>query len=239
MPNIPAEFLGADPALASDKQVAFIRSLLDERDLFASPKWFDAVNAMDQGEYEEYLARVKRDQVAHLTKQQASEWITRLLELPKKAAPRADGPARIDAYPGVPAGRYALEDPADELNPVKFYHVEQGRDYTARGGKDWSAFLFVTRFSSDDRYPVKGKDAHRVLNEIAADPKGAAIRFGREENACAICGKRLTRRLSRELGIGPVCGARFHAETGEWAAVRNAARDHLLSQGLDPDEVIS
>jgi hypothetical protein len=43
------------------------------------------------------------------------------------------------------------------------------------------------------------------LIAIAADPRGAAIDYGRETGICACCGRTLTNKESIDLGIGPIC----------------------------------
>lgn len=213
--------------LATPKQVEFIQNLLDTRDLFASPRWFDAVNAMDAGEYVQHLKHVK-DSARSLTRKQASDWITRLLTLPHAKAPKMGA---NDTQPDVPAGRYALEFPEDELNPVRFYKINHGKK-----GSKWEGFIFVDRFVSDELFPVKGSDRLKVLDAIAADPLVAAQRFGHEEKCCCKCGRRLTRRLSRHLAIGPICGERNGWFDGDFVAI---ARQELRDQGFDPDEVVA
>lgn len=44
---------------------------------------------------------------------------------------------------------------------------------------------------------------------VASDPKGAAIRYGREFGQCSCCGRELSDPESIELGIGPVCAAKY------------------------------
>jgi hypothetical protein len=223
---VPADVVPAQQDKATERQVNFIRSLLDERDLFASPKWWDATNAMDREEYAAHLTSVKAG-VVNLTKKQASAYIETLLSLPKQ--PKAK---REDTdVPSVPAGRYALVDADDELNPIKFYKVNHGK----AGGR-WEGFVFVDRFVSDETFPVKGSQRVAVLKAIAADPLAAAQLFGREEKACCKCGRRLTRRLSRHMGIGPVCGQRNGWFEDGFVA---SARAELEAMGLDPDEEVS
>jgi hypothetical protein len=242
MPDIPAEFLAEE--LASPKQVKFALALMEQRDLFKLPGWFDAVNAMDQEEYARHVERVKAGlpNMPRRGPQRIGKFIDALLECPEvpgQAAGERDNDNRksqIDFVGLIPDGRYALVNEDDVLNPVRFYQVKRGNDYRARGGRDWTNFLFVTRFSSDEEWPVKGADRIAVLTEIAFDPKTAAIRFGREENRCCICYKRLTRRLSRDLGIGPVCGGR-----NGWinAEVLASARERIRAEGFDPEEEVS
>lgn len=44
---------------------------------------------------------------------------------------------------------------------------------------------------------------------IAADPKEAAIRYGRLTGSCACCGRLLTNKESIARGIGPICAEQF------------------------------
>lgn len=52
------------------------------------------------------------------------------------------------------------------------------------------------------------KVALRVV-KIAADPKAAAIAYGRRTGNCACCGRLLTAEGSVELGIGPICAGKW------------------------------
>ncbi len=193
---------------ATERQVSFIRGLLDERQV--APK---------DGKTVEQL---KAD-AARLTKRQASGWIETLMALPRKPKEQQAG----TDIPNVVPGHYALEDPSDPLNPIKFYRVNAGK----AGGR-WEGFIFVERYAGDERFPVKGHARIEVLRGIAADPLAAGIRYGREMGQCCICNRQLTRALSRYLGIGPVCGARLHEGFDEMAS---AARAEMVERGEDPD----
>lgn len=236
---LPANFVPFEtPGFITRRQHEFICDLLGKRDLFKSPTFFDAVNAMDKEEYAAYLERLK-EQMKYTTKGKASDVITALLALPDKprAERKASGVDKRENAPKVPEGRYALEHPEDELNPVRFYRVTDGKDNTANGGKDWTGFQFVERFVSDDTFPIKGVERLKVLKAIAADPLAAAQRYGDEFERCCICNRGLTRRLSRKLRIGPVC-LRKHGEA--WGLdvelYISTNRQALIDEGLDPDE---
>lgn len=43
------------------------------------------------------------------------------------------------------------------------------------------------------------------LKEFCQNPKEAAIKYGRKTGQCACCGRKLTNKVSIELGIGPIC----------------------------------
>jgi hypothetical protein len=47
------------------------------------------------------------------------------------------------------------------------------------------------------------------LSEIAADPKGAAVKYGMQSGTCSCCGKELSDPVSLRNGIGPVCATKF------------------------------
>jgi hypothetical protein len=107
-------------AAATEKQVAFIRTLLDEKELTLEPGvTVDDLKAAAEG----------------IDKQRASRWIEELLKRPRKLKSENGRVADSVKYAHVPNGRYALEDPSDELNPVKFYRIsfsEQSEDYQSR-----------------------------------------------------------------------------------------------------------
>lgn len=48
-----------------------------------------------------------------------------------------------------------------------------------------------------------------ALVAAAADPLAAMVAYGRRTGTCSCCGRELTNKLSIELGIGPICRARF------------------------------
>ncbi len=48
-----------------------------------------------------------------------------------------------------------------------------------------------------------------ALAQIAADPRGEAIKYGRLTSRCSCCGKLLTNDDSIKLGIGPICAAKW------------------------------
>lgn len=45
--------------------------------------------------------------------------------------------------------------------------------------------------------------------EVCADPKAAAIAYGKRYGRCSCCGKELTNHASIELGIGPICAEKY------------------------------
>jgi hypothetical protein len=53
------------------------------------------------------------------------------------------------------------------------------------------------------------EEAKRSILEVAADPKQAAIAYGKQYGTCACCGRDLTDPASVALGIGPVCASKW------------------------------
>jgi hypothetical protein len=205
---------------ATDKQKAFLRTLLAERD----------------GNADAEVVRVALNaarEVGPVSAKLASASITRLLEIPKgvvlgDAPPIASAPVKRNLYAGpcnacgrrvaaeagfvqkgdegkwvvwhevcptsfpFPEGRYALlpGEETDGEGGIRFYHLVDGE-------------VFV--MASDNEFPVSQATAERVIAEIAFDPAAASARYGREIGQCGVCHRTLTNEASREAGIGPVC----------------------------------
>lgn len=60
-------------------------------------------------------------------------------------------------------------------------------------------------------HPVRSAPATvgEALQVIAADPKEAAIRWGRKTGRCSCCGRELSDPASVALGIGPICADKW------------------------------
>jgi hypothetical protein len=165
------------PRPATDKQLAYLRSLLRDRDVSSIGQTASEVLA----------------QFDAMTSREASSLIELL-----KDAPRAARTAAHHAAPSVEAGRYAVID--TETGDVSFYLVDcptQGR---------WAGRTFVSQLSGDNRTPIKDAAARRdALGAIAAAPHDALARYGQLIGACGACNRTLTDEVSRQRGIGPEC----------------------------------
>lgn len=187
----------APAGTASEKQVAFITSLLNEKDLRAGGK----VTATDD-ELPAIIESMKA-KASTLTIKDASAWITRLLDLPKTANVQQ---VRMSS-PEVADGRYAVDSSTigdGNDSGIRFYRVR-----TPEEGK-WAGFTFVDAQASDDLHPIRNR-AHRsqILKAIAADPIECLQRYGHELGCCGVCARTLTDETSRAIGIGPVCRERM------------------------------
>lgn len=190
---VPAEFRNqSDGPKASDAQVNFVRDLLRGRQM----------SDADRAEHE---ARIDR-----LSKREASALIDALRELPKRSSETANVAGKFDKFKAlIPEGSYALAvDPLlNDGQDIKFYRVSHGKE-----GTRWEHFVFLDVYASDDRHPIKNPEVKlAVLEQIAADPRAASVLYGLHRVHCGVCGRKLTRKESREAGIGPVC-----AETRGW-----------------------
>ena len=52
-------------------------------------------------------------------------------------------------------------------------------------------------------------EQEKSVLEIAADPKAAAIAYGKRYGVCSVCGRALTDKTSIENGIGPICSDNY------------------------------
>lgn len=126
----------------------------------------------------------------------------------------------------LPAGRYAIDNEHGEL---RFYQVW-------RGSRNADIIKVYLQHGPDDS-EIPFRSAMVICKRIvAAGPLVAAQRYGREIGSCYACGRRLTNRVSRQLGIGPVCGGRDFGD--EFKHLETIARAEIKAEGHDPDEVI-
>jgi hypothetical protein len=104
---------------------------------------------------------------------------------------------KAQTLPDVAAGRYAV---TGDNGQTLFLKV----DRPAEGPYAGQTFV---RLQVSDEYRNVGNAARTtLLNKIlAAGPKDAMLRYGRELGSCGHCGRTLTNEESREAGIGPVC----------------------------------
>jgi hypothetical protein len=118
----------------------------------------------------------------------------------------------LPAMPKVQDGRYAVRTGEDIL----FYRVRTGNPDSS-----WAGFTFLDRESGGNRIPIKDRRQKAdILVQIAGDPIGAALLYGRAIGRCGFCGIRLTDELSRITGVGPECCKKHGID-------RNAIRESL------------
>lgn len=189
--------------LATEKQVAFIHRLLDEKDLLKSPSFWDATNTMDHEEFAAYILHLKDQVSTKVTKARASGLIETLLALPNKAEVKS-----TTALPDVPAGRYAVLDNGGEWSFYKVDRPTEGR---------WAGRTFVKRLIAMGGYDndfneqrLDFKVTRTILEKIvSAGIQESMEAFGQKIGRCGHCGRNLTDEVSIERGIGPVCAGKM------------------------------
>lgn len=211
----------AEPT-ASQRQLDYITSLMAKKQLSQLP-------TPQRERLEEQHPEFWVEETTRLSKPKASRIIEKLLTLsdrPKEQQGVPDIMADRFSY-GIPAGRYAVENDADEL---RFYNV-----WISRDGKRLNVYVAHGPDDSDLRFQ---KTIIGVLKKIKAyGIRRAAIRYGMEIGSCSNCGRRLTNRISRELGIGPVCGGRMFGD--DFKTEVKEKRAEIRSRGLNPNEELT
>ena len=183
------------PKLASDKQISYIKSLADQRQMTG------VLTAAVSITLDAHTA-------GRLTSRQASDVIDSLLNLPWKPKPAAvtfaAAPAAASPLEGIPNSKYAVPVMhAETMKPVlRFFEV---RVY--KGHK----YLRELHGAPGDfnRSKVAGGLYAAVITAIKQSPAAAAKRFADEYSCCARCLSPLTDAKSRELGLGPNCRKAF------------------------------
>lgn len=149
---------------------------------------------------------------------------------PEKASPATEE-ARMPSPQALPAGRYAVESKDGELT---FYRIKRGKQNPRY------VEIYLKHGPSESKVPYTVPGYARIMWSIVEAGAGAcAIRYGRELGCCSVCAADLTNRLSRELGIGPVCGGHYYEDPREWKKIKADARAAIRARGEDPDEVVA
>lgn len=209
----------------TEKQSTFLRKLLAERVGITEAE--DIRNALN-------IARTNKT----LDKGMASEFITRLLAIQpnpvvrqapiSSGLPGQDGTPPLQALKSddawkrpecVPDGNYAL---TAEDGVVKFYEVNTNQ------GVCW-----VSVHASDERYNLKGRTRHQVLDAIAADPVAAQRLYGYKSLRCGRCGRELSLVQSRATGFGRTCATKLGVEyLAEADARALLAEGNISTEGI-------
>lgn len=90
--------------------------------------------------------------------------------------------------------------PATGKNPGCVYVTTTG-DKTYIGKIEPTGMFNPARFCTDEM--------KAIVANVAIDPLAAAVEYGRNTGQCSCCGRMLTDKKSIELGIGPICLAKY------------------------------
>ena len=179
---------------ASEKQVAFIDSLINEREL-------DAITVSSF-----------RSSLPTLTKKQASGMIDLLLRLPQRSTkvPGATKSLLQEALSKAPKSKYAV--PVSELD-ISLEDTPLTGDLLFIEVKEYMNNLYMRRLTGSvggfTRHKVPSQDSIVIMNIIAKDPYKYAKIFGQHYSCCGSCGAELTDPVSRDLQLGPECRKKF------------------------------
>ena len=174
----------------SEKQVAFINTLLAERELdpAAAEGFKTALTSMD--------------------KRAASKLIDMLLALPK-AETKVLGSIQ-EALLKAPKSKYAV--PVDEID-IALTDTQLTGDLLFLEIREYKGSLFMRRLTGSvggfTRWRVSNTDAVTLVNLIAKDPYKYTKLFGEHYSCCGSCGAELTDPESRKLQLGPECRKKF------------------------------
>lgn len=135
-----------------------------------------------------------------------------------------DNAVAVDVSKVQAAFEKAKADASDEGEGVKWLKLRLDTfvfaDAPARG--QWPAAIFVSEGKGESRKKLGRISGGKFIRSFAcddatearvvaaaADPAAAAKAYGLRTGSCSCCGRELTNKESRELGIGPICARRF------------------------------
>jgi hypothetical protein len=179
---------------ASEKQVAFIDSLINEREL-------DAIQVSSF-----------RSMLPTLNKKQASSTIELLLRLPQRSTkvPGATKSLLQEALSKAPKSKYAV--PVDELD-ISLEDTPLTGDLLFLEIREYMGNLYMRRLTGSvggfTRHKVPSQDSMVIMDIIAQDPYKYTKIFGQHYSCCGSCGAELTDPVSRDLQLGPECRKKF------------------------------
>jgi hypothetical protein len=161
-------------------------------------------------------------QWGHLTERQLAACTNAAAKAAARQADRAvAATARLEAAPVVSmdklmaafaaASAAGLKSPKLRVNglvisPAKAASANAGFLYVKNGE------TYLGKVSPEGKF-LRGRDcddaAEAHLLTVAADPLAAAVSYGKATGSCSCCGKELTNKISIDLGIGPICRAKW------------------------------
>jgi hypothetical protein len=198
---------------ATPRQVSYLTGLVESRD---APV--------------ELLEDIKRATEQGLKKGEAGTFISALKQLPVKPG-HDDRSKNNPQLRDIPPGRYAV--PGAEEGDIHFFRVKDVRGgYEKEGG-----YRIILRIAGPNEHALSGQVARDAVKAIHRRGLGhSAVLYGRTIGRCSQCNTQITNRLSRELGIGPICGGRVY---NDWETRRNRAETAILARGEDPRENVN
>lgn len=186
-PTPAALLIEAEPI--TFKQSAFLNKLLDER-----PMLRDVENLWP-------------DNIAKLSKKDASAKINEVLSIPREAETAPSVMESVTSIlEGVEDGYYAIPCKTGH-NDLDFIRLSSNKgkfDPSRKGTRYVNRFIGGTGTVRITR-PEQIEFAKIIKALTVEERREAQARFGQEIGSCGVCGKSLTDEISRARGIGPKC----------------------------------
>jgi hypothetical protein len=143
----------------------------------------------------------------------------RSLASPREAAPLTAGLTKViemleTASAKLRKPALTLQAPGDR--PVVLLYHPRTKSVYIRSGRDWASAHYGTMSAERGLYVRDGTHiaVEVLLDDIAEDPTGVAIRHGMKTGLCCFCNRPLKDEKSTKQGYGPVCAENFKLPWG-------------------------
>lgn len=104
-----------------------------------------------------------------------------------------------------------VKKPKLGLDAYRFSAVTEGKNAGSIYVKEIETDEYLGKITGGKFFRVRActDEMETRIIAAAADPRAAAIAYGRREGACSVCGLTLTNHESIDLGIGPICAGKW------------------------------
>lgn len=172
--------------------VAQVRSCFANKEGQPSAKQMSLAQALGREKVRlpEYAGMSEEDYhlaIAGLGRQAMGEFLTKMLKQP------SNGPTREELFDKLDNGKYALKNEDDD--DIRFYCI---------GGTRHRILWELTGAPGDFKMQRIYRP-EKILARIGADPLAAYVLFGLNVGTCGRCGSPLTKKHTRERGMGDTC----------------------------------
>lgn len=154
---------------------------------------------------EKQLATVQRlmAQDAERQVQRAAERAERVANAPEVSVAAIETAFATAKGNGVKYPKLRLAD--FTFSPAGAASKNAGAIYVKRGDE----YLGKVQDGKFQRVRACTAETEAKVVEVCADPRQAAVAYGKRFGACSVCGRELTNEDSIDAGIGPVCASKY------------------------------
>lgn len=145
-------------------------------------------------EYDELSQLDYELMIAGLGRKAISEFIGKMLKQ------QHSGVSRDELFSRVENGKYALKNIDDD--DIRFYMISGGRNRV----------LWELTGAPGSFRQTRMHRPEKVLQRISFDPMAAYVLFGLNVGECGRCGSPLTKKHTREQGMGDTCKAKMEGK---------------------------